>query len=252
VDWDVRIRDQLRDFALAARALTQRLAHTGADSQQYADPTFPSPGENAPGALDLSFGHLPATVTPSNSPYGDDWDVLWLGHCGMCFPRQDSVSIPKGRVIRHNDETVAAHRHLWSLSGPFELVDRYPPHTRAYHHTQDGVCSLAYAVSQRGARRLLLEVGLKDVSEAFDILLRFFCEGGRGRRSHLCLTTQPGLFHHHRPAGLHAAESDISNHGDGWRDQSVTDMVRWSVRLNADAIMDGETVLHDQYPDSGS
>ncbi|KAK1772469.1 Procollagen galactosyltransferase 1 [Phialemonium atrogriseum] len=248
VDWDVRIRKQLRDFALSTRVLTQPLVGS---SGLYADSTYPNPSKDSPGTIaDISFGRLPQTEQPKISPYGDGWDVLWVGHCGMHFPSAGNKAIPKGRVVHMNDETVAQKRHLWTFNIPFTLKEKYPQHTRVVHHTQEGVCSLGYAVSQKGARRLLNEVGLKDVSDAFDILLRFFCEGTKGRKYHNCLTVQPGLFHHHRPAGPLSASTDIGNYGDGFRAVSKTDMVRWSVRLNADVLLDGGSEFVDQYPDA--
>jgi hypothetical protein len=169
----------------------------------------------------------------------------------MHFPFAHSKTIPKGRVIRANDETVAPKHHLWTFNTPFTLKDNYPDHTRAYHHVQEGVCTLGYALSQRGARALLHEVALKDVDAAVDILLRWFCEGEQGRKAgRQCLTTQPALFQHHRPAGPMKSQSDIGNHGDGYREKAMTDMVRWSVRLNADALMEGRTDFVDQFPDT--
>ena len=55
MDWDVRLKSQLKLIAL--------------------------------GALHLQ---CPATrMAPAiGSPYGNDWDVLWLGHCGEVFPEQ--------------------------------------------------------------------------------------------------------------------------------------------------------------------
>lgn len=247
VDWDIRLRRQLTDFALSARALTQPL-HGKPGS--YADSTYPIPGTDSPGTLpDLSFHQLPHTEVPTTSPYGDGWDLLWVGHCGMHFPFEDNTVIPKGRVIHSNDETVAPKQHLWAFNMPYTLKEKYPEHTRAVHHVQEGVCSLGYAVSQSGARKLLYEVGLKDPTAAFDLLLRFFCEGTQGRRYHNCLTIQPALFHHHRPAGPLSSYSDISNHGEGFKEKSTTDVVRWSVRLNADVLLEGGTQISDQYPD---
>ncbi len=92
----------------------------------------------------------------------------------------------------------------------------------------------------------------KKIGAAYDILLRAYCEGERGRRAgRQCLATQPSLFHHHRTAGPETSMSDISNHGGhgGFREKALTDMVRWSVRLNADALMEGRTDFVDQYPD---
>jgi hypothetical protein len=167
----------------------------------------------------------------------------------MHFPFKNGKNIPRGRVMRLDDETVAPKKNLWTLNKPFTLVKEYPEHTRAYHHVQEGVCTLAYALSQRGAQKLLHEVGLKEVTDAYDILLRFFCEGVRGRKAgRQCLTTQPTLFAHHRPAGPRGAMSDIGNH-KGWQEKPLTDMIRWSVRLNADVLMEGGTDMTDQYPD---
>ena len=250
IDWDIRIRDQLHDFALTAHALTQPLrGRPGV----YADPTYPQPSEDSPEVVpETDFYHLPATTLPTTSPYGDNWDVLWVGHCGMHFPFRHSKTVPKARVIRLNDETVAPKKHLWTLNIPFTLKDTYPEHTRAYHHAQEGVCTLGYALSQHGARKLLHEVALKEVRDAYDILLRFFCEGVRGRAAgRQCLATQPSLFHHHRPAGLLSAMSDIGTHGKNGevRETAMTDMVRWSVRLNAEALLEGRTDFVDQFPD---
>jgi hypothetical protein len=98
-DWDVRLRDQLRNFALSSRALTQPLA--GVEPFTYADATYPHPSDTSPASLnDFAFDSLPATVAPASSPYGDEWDVLWLGHCGMHFPFANGKVIPKGRVVQ--------------------------------------------------------------------------------------------------------------------------------------------------------
>ncbi|KAK9795975.1 putative Glycosyltransferase family 28 N-terminal domain-containing protein [Seiridium cardinale] len=208
-DWDVRIRDQLDSFALSTRALIQPLEGTEVG---YADSTYPRPPLGPmPTVPDISFNQLPHTTVPIVSPYGDDWDVLWLGHCGMHFPVRDNIVIPKGRVV-HTDPTVPQQQYLWTISNPNDIKEQYPNHTRVVHHVQDGVCSLGYAVSQKGARRMLYELGLKNFNAGFDILLRWFCEGVEGRGYHNCLTVQPGLFQHHRFAGPKSANSDISDH----------------------------------------
>ncbi|KAH8196139.1 hypothetical protein TruAng_009706 [Truncatella angustata] len=244
-DWDVRLRKQLRAFALSSQALTQPLQGT---KSVYMDTSYPRSQNKQAVATELHLDSLPHTINPIISPYGDEWDVLWLGHCGMHFA-SDKLDTPSGLVVHENDETVPQKQHLWTLSNPNDVKELYPEHTRVVHHVEDGVCSLVYAVSQKGARQLLYEAGLKNFDAAFDIILRWFCEGTGGRRPHTCLTSSPGLFQHHRPKGPKSGNSDISDHGDGFQDKAYSDVVRWSVRLNAEAIMTGEPLV-DQYPDA--
>ncbi|XXG98090.1 hypothetical protein Hte_004409 [Hypoxylon texense] len=91
-------------------------------------------------------------------------------------------------------------QYLWTWNTLFTLKEKYPKHTQAVHHAQEDVCLLGYAVIQRGVRKLLREVALKYVTDAFDILLRFFCEGAKGRQRHEYLTVQTALLHHRCPS----------------------------------------------------
>jgi GR25 family glycosyltransferase involved in LPS biosynthesis len=241
-DWDIRIKDQMRDFALASHALTQPLQ----GSKKYADPSYPKPVANQLEMVrNIPFDHLPRTQEPRVSPYGDNWNALWVGHCGMHFPWSERA--PRARVI-HEDGTVPQQQYI---GGAVDLKAQYPNNTRVYHHVQEGICSLGYALTQTGARQLLYEAGMQPFNVAYDILLLWFCDGAaqEGRAYHDCLTMQPSLFQHHRPAGSRAAESDISPHGDGYVTDAHTTVVKWSVRLNALELMKGGTNYTDQYPD---
>lgn len=242
-DWDVRIKTQLQDFALSARALLQPLA---GGPRSFADPTFENP-ESTDGMMpaDILFHQLPATLPPAVSPYGDGWDVLWLGHCGTEFPNTSlpapaasplraalSRRLPRGRVVHLGDDTVPANDHLHFLSDEDDPRLSYPAHTRITHHVLGSVCSLAYAVSQRGARRLLYELGVRKFDGAFDVMLRDTCDGSNARHRGVCLTVQPQLFNHHRPAGHASSYSDISEHPEKINELPHTEMIRWSARLN--------------------
>ncbi|KAI3320982.1 glycosyltransferase family 25 protein [Xylariaceae sp. AK1471] len=228
-DWDVRLRDQLHNLALSSHALTQPPAE--AEHNTYADITYPNPSDTSHSPLpDFPFDSLPVTIPPTHSPYGDEWDVLWLGHCGMRFASTNGKLIPEGRVVQE-DKNVPQKQYLWTVSDSHDLKLQYPNHTRVTHHVLDGICSLAYAVNQKSARRLLYEVGLKYFNAAFDIMLRWFCEG-----------TDPP----HPWPKKHS--SDISDHGPGDQEKK-TEVIRMSVKMNAEALLDGRTDLVDQYPD---
>lgn len=83
-DWDICIKDQMRDFAKASRLLVQPVSGT---SDRFLDPSHPQPKEDQkPQDFDI---REEVTSEPSTSPYGDidRWDLFWLGHCGTRFPR---------------------------------------------------------------------------------------------------------------------------------------------------------------------
>lgn len=129
-DWDIRIRQQLSEFATASHALTQPLrGHT----ETFAGPTYPSPkSDDANRVTTFDLHNLPPTQVPTSSPYGDNWDLLWLGHCGMHFPFADDTTRPKGRVV-WTDHTVPQQQYLWTISNPDDLREEYPDHTRVAH-----------------------------------------------------------------------------------------------------------------------
>ena len=211
-------------------------------------------------------------------PYGDpaNWDILWLGHCGAGFPRvppTDEIEQTVQNIILTNpsDHTVPLPKYLRAHPfGPLDaLAASHSPHTRVYHRASGGaLCTVAYAVSQRGARRLLHEFGVKRWSRIWDVEMGDWCAGqdappresltperremsekNRSSRSErVCVTVQPPIFAHHHPPG---GESNIGGVGGGYARTVETKYVRLSVRLNLDALLrgDGEDDLVDQWPD---
>ncbi|KAK0701557.1 hypothetical protein B0T21DRAFT_300364 [Apiosordaria backusii] len=243
-DWDVRIKQQLQVFAQAARAFTQ--------------PT--SDIEHRP---ELSISQLSTNNRPRITPYGGNWDVLWLGHCGTEFPADSTIApkpshkLPLLRVTIPNDATVPDPRHL--KAHPFALQDslakEYPPHTRVVHASSKTTCTQAYAVSQQGARKLLYQFGLKTLTAGWDLMLGDWCDGlythGHGQeKGPVCVTVQPPLFSHHYGKG---AASDITAPGGGFvnKEKEITPYIRLSVRVNMERMVQGVEMegLVDQWED---
>ena len=240
LDWDVRIKSQMVDFAKGVRALTQPLASSG----EYIDPTF---GINAsvdqvkPLDYDIRPDTAPFTIPPVANPYGDSWDLLWLGHCGAHFPVPEET-IPKGRYVIMSDQTVPSLKHLTASHD--EMRDQYEDHTRVIHHAMLPICSFAYAVSQCGARRILQEIGIESFTGPYDNMLLDFC------RRHTCMTSQPQYFNHWRPAGSGDRDSELNNAPNGlYRDKGSSENIRMSARLNTHHILDGDAAFEDQFPD---
>ncbi|KXX80346.1 Procollagen galactosyltransferase 1-B [Madurella mycetomatis] len=257
-DWDIRLKSQMQVFAHAAKAFTQPLRSGSGRplSSKYHDHPAPS----------ISITKLPSPPSPKLTPYGDTWDLLWLGHCGTSFAAsaQDGNSIPISplRVAIPSDPTVPPPRHLkphpFALTDP--LAELYPPHTRVVHLSNGTTCTQAYAVSQQGARKLLYRFGLAErLTKGWDLVLGDWCDrgyhssvagdgdsnGGGGAGLPVCVTVQPPLFSHHYGAGG-GGKSDISAPGGGFLrvgegrlEKGMTPYVRWSVRLNMGKLVEG-------------
>ena len=245
-----------------------------------------------PTVREYSIADFRSSLDPTVSPFGDDWDVLWLGHCGTEFPRHppslesgrdpplsklassSPAQLPLLRILYPGDETVPVREHLrpHPLAGPDALAAHYPDHTRVTHASSGTVCTIGYAVSQRGARRLLWQFGLETFTTGWDLMLRDWCDGmytenpagtkstsftkggeDRSRKAPMCLTVQPPLFSHHYGKG---GSSDITAPGGGFisKEKESSPYIRLSVRLNMGKLVDGDTTTHllDQWPDSAA
>jgi len=247
-DWDVRLKSQMQLFARVATAFTQR-----SNGETVAEES------RTHHLLEISTNHEVLRNMPlaRRTPYGEDWDVLWLGHCGTEFPAGTASNKPPPlRVIIPGDMTVAPPKHL--RPHPFALQDalaeKYSAHTRVVHASSGTACTQAYAVSQQGARKLLWKFGLQQLTAGWDLMLRDWCDGiiaetqlsaagsgsRRGRkRGPVCVTVQPPLFSHHYGKG---AASDIMAPGGGFvhKGKEMTPYVRVSVRLNMERLVEGE------------
>ncbi|PSR92323.1 hypothetical protein BD289DRAFT_451804 [Coniella lustricola] len=169
------------------------------------------------------------------------------------------------------DATVPSHAHLTGI------VDfaQHPEHTRWVHVTAAPICTFAYAVSRRGAHKILYDLSVDRLVGPFDNALAWLCRravgswrglgrgedpdslGDRGLDAK-CLSVTPPLFFHHKAKGLVNADSDIHNYGGGdggddseegasekpppeMREKGTTENIVWSARLNiANMIADRE------------
>ena len=89
VDWDLRIKPTMQGLADGARAIADF---------PFDPPTRPS----------KSRGHAKELVQPEpHIPYGDKWDMLWIGHCG-------ANGNGDGRYYKYNDSSAPSDDHAWS------------------------------------------------------------------------------------------------------------------------------------------
>ncbi|GAB1208256.1 hypothetical protein APSETT445_006997 [Aspergillus pseudonomiae] len=164
VDWDVSIRSQMVEIAESVRNLT------------HVDDLDQDP-----------------------APYGRDWEVLWIGHCGEYWEEQFET-------ILYDDPTACPHSDYFGWAKPY--IDRLPDRQRAVYRSFNPVCSFAYALSREGSRKVLeLLGGARD--EAFDVSMMHACKAGHLK----CISVVPEVVHQYFPAQSFGVKSavDIGN-----------------------------------------
>lgn len=163
VDWAVEIKDQLWTLSEKVREFTE-VDSTNAD------------------------------------PYGNAWDVLWLGHCGEIWKQEahpHTLSWP---------DATAGRREDWrGVFDPGWLID-LPEGHRSIYWSDQPMCTFAFAVSRAGALRILDLAG-QGGAEAYDIELQGLCRSKKLK----CISVVDQLFHHYRPAPEFGQGSDIGN-----------------------------------------
>jgi hypothetical protein len=173
--------------------------------------------------------------SPTHSPYGANWDIIWLGHCG-------SHSDPDTRrFVLKNDPTVPRESDIHVPAGSPEPASLWKePGTRIMYKSGHGVCSWTYAVSFIGAQKLVSAMSIEPFNQGFDQGLGRLCSSGILRCTHIF----PPIFGAHAPAGSANRESDITGHraGTETRERGRTHNVLWSTRLNIKNILEGKKV----------
>lgn len=159
--------------------------------------------------------------------------------CGEIFPETLPENAGKPhhpKYVIEKDETVPP---LNKITG---LVDfkQYPEFTRWVHISGGPICSFAYALSRRGARKVLLDMSIDRLGAPVDNALASLCrDGASGNADGLrarCISVTPPLFFHHRAKGSTGRDSDIQGGSEGapasFREKGSTENIVWSARNN--------------------
>ena len=226
-DWSVFLKNQLTLFAQGSQYIT----------------TSSLPSSSSPPDLSSPPSHPPQKKKPSHphSPYGSDWDLLWLGHCGSTLSKTHDTH----RFLIENDPTcpIPRHRTVFAASSISTPSLGLQNHTRLVYRSGSSLCTYAYALSLSGAKKILrYNSELKDFS-AIDNSLGSMCENDE---NFVCLGVFPALVDTHKAQGRTDRDSDImqeASKAEGEeRKRSITFNVVHSVRLNVDRMLKGEEV----------
>lgn len=210
-DWDVALKYQMVEFARGSRYLL----------------------------------NTPLRQQP-DSPYGDDWDMLWVGHCGVLEQRSDSR-----RWIISDDATVEpSENHLNNVDTP-TLEPFGKEHTRMVFKSANGCCLAAYALSLSGARKSLNMMSLRPWDGPVDWGWNDLCKNGI--TNFTCIAPFPQLFGVHRPAGNQSRWSDIETIEKDSVGKAHSLHLVFPTRMNIERLLTGNSRFISQFPEnSGS
>jgi len=188
MDWDVSIKQQLEQLAPLIRTV------------------FPSGGDD---------GNMNRPPRP-NSPYGDGWDLLWLGHCGELVPSTGVRSL-----IDSTLPTSALYRETY---GDYSY---FPPQLRMVYKTHSPLCTYAYALTSHAAMTIYQRVRAAN-HRIITTDLREWCQSGILR----CVSVNPELFHHHKKAGK--PSSQVAQ-VEGWSELAAEEKVDFTANIRHSA-----------------
>ncbi|KAL8688519.1 MAG: hypothetical protein Q9224_004862 [Gallowayella concinna] len=169
-DWDVALKRQLTNFANKTRALS----NAGRNESLWT-----------------------TSDTPTHSPYGDDWDLLWLGNCATPPAPPEIQPFP--------GEGEQAH-YVFPARGGMS-------------------CLYGYAITSKSAKTLM--GWLLDLDEPTDFAISQYCEHFR------CVAVWPQLIGEHKPMGPRRKDSSIKEGDDGsFREKGETSRIVHSAILD--------------------
>ena len=169
---------------------------------------------------------------PSHSPFGDGWDLLWLGHCSSTPINGDGR-----RFVIENDPTAPPGNSRVNYGGVPDMSP-YDNTTRIMFPAKGGICAYSYALSYRGAQKVLYYLSMSLFSRPVDFGLGDMC--GQKERNFKCISTFPQIVDTHKSAGPVIKDSDIGHRGAGYRERGYTNNIVHSTRLNADHLINGD------------
>jgi len=184
-----------------------------------------------------------------HSPYGDAWDFLPLGHCGArSRPEEDA----KYWVI-HDDPTVTPDSQSEIIrSKNYRVPDTSATElqgnfTRLVYEPRDMRCMYAYAISLKGAERMLYSASVEPGAGSSDSVLSGMCTFRRyGTR---CIAPFPAFVDQYRPAGPDGKSSDRVAFRGGVRDHGSTLNVVFPVKAGLQSYITSSSTYASQWPD---
>ncbi len=210
-DWDVTFKDRLSDFAAGSR-----------------------------------YFHSKASDQPPRSPYGDTWDMLWLGHCSL--EEHTKLPRPHERFLIENDPSVPRPNRRMNFARVPDMSE-YSNTTRVVFPTNFGICLYSYALSYSGAQKVLRAQAVRKKWAHIDLAMGHMCNSTSN--DFKCIGVFPQIVDTHKAAGSWDRDSNIGvfSH-DTVREHAYTANIIQSTRVNIDHLLAGKETVR-QWTEDG-
>ena len=184
-----------------------------------------------------------------DSPYGDGWDLLWIGDCATNIAGND-----KRRWVIPKDPTVVPPDRRYEWEKPdmhfWEEDPVWDTQTRVVFTHSTPLCTWAYGVSLSGARKILYRLSLVPFNDSYDTGVQKMCETRDLNFS--CIGVYPSIVGNSFPAGGTNRQSDIDGppEADPPLEQAISGRIVFSTRLNLVELIEGKTRFRSQFPEA--
>jgi hypothetical protein len=203
-DWDVLLKPQMLSFARGTRALQN-------------------------------------STLPLNSPYGDSWNLLNLGHVGV----NNKPFKEQKYYVTHNDPTVISQaRRTYGRKPDLSAEKLQGNYTRFVLEVNRVTGTAAYALSLRGAARLLYDQAIVPNAQPIDLAISDVCRHDTWKEA-FCLGVYPSIFGLFRGIGPIDRDSDRRSEDDidpvvNMRKVADSKFTVFPVSLNIEGLLRGE------------
>lgn len=131
--------------------------------------------------------------------------------------------------------------------GKIPDMSHYDNTTRIMYATDGGTCLYSYALSYRGAQKILFHLSMSYYHQPVDFGIREMCEDHS--RNFRCIGVFPQIVDSHRGAGSSSKDSDISHGEEKDRKKGFSYNIVRSTRLNVGHLIDGKMdEVESQWP----
>lgn len=205
-DWDVQLKGQMYEFAKGAKAVQ-------------------------------------GTTGYSYSPYGDDWDMLWIGHCGT----NARTELDQMYYVIPEDPTMIPLNLVYGNHKPDRTATELSGNkTRMVFQGIAGRCLTGYALSIRGALKLVMAQSLTK-STTIDRGVSGLCSKPKG--TFTCIASWPPLIGTFKDAGSVDKDSDRLKVEGAERKYAWVRDIAYPVRMNIDRLITKAATFRPQWAD---